>query len=513
MLQIRYHRAIKSQEEKAMKNLAILAVLFGLFLASCSSTYDASAPYDEVYSAGSKPAKGTAVTTTTTTTTTTVQSQPVESTTAYEGDYYSPEYETGEFDSEGYYDYEYSSRMKRFHEDNPGFDYYDSYYTDNYYYNNDPYSMGSDIYGGCGCCGSGLSLSFGFGYGWGGYYGYGYPYYSPFYGYYNPYYSWPYYGWGYPYYGYGYGSYWNGYWDGYYDGYYGGGYYPYPDPYPGSGSYYGPRGSRTGSSDGSNSAGQAVRGDTRSGGTPGDVKALEQGVTGGQLVRETPAVTPVTSGTATKDAGSYQATEQKAVVPAGGTASKTTTEPKYTKPAEQTRTTGNPVVGGTNTRTAEGTTMSPSRRVQPEMRYEKPKDYTAPSARTTPSKQEYISPGTRERSYPAQEGGENTRKVYSTTPERKTYSNDSPSQNYSAPVRSNTRNSYSSPSTSGTRSYSTPSRSGSSSSVGSGGGATRSSGGGSYSGGGSGGGASRSSGGSSSGGSHSSGGGSSRGGR
>jgi hypothetical protein len=159
------------------------------------------------------------------------------------------------------------------------------------------------------------------------------------------------------------------------------------------------------------------------------------------------------------------------------------------------------------------TTMSASRKVQPDMIYEKPKTYMSPAARTTPSKQEYISPGTRDsRGLSGQETDDNTRKIYTTTPERKTnvsggnstresgsntrYSA-TPSQKYSAPDRPSSRNTYSAPSSSGTRSYSAPS-SGSS-----GGGATRSGGGGSSSSGGS----------SSGGGSHSSGGGSSRGGR
>ena len=97
MIYISRHKVIKSQEEKTMKTLAILTVIFSIFLASCSSTYDASAPYDEVYSPASQPAREVVVAKDVT-----VQSQPVESTTAYEGDYYAPEYEEGEFDSVEY---------------------------------------------------------------------------------------------------------------------------------------------------------------------------------------------------------------------------------------------------------------------------------------------------------------------------------------------------------------------------------------------------------------------------
>ena len=103
-----------------MRTLANFTVIFSLFLASCSSTYDASAPYDEVYASAESLLKGVV------SKDVTVHSQPVESTTAYEGDYYSPEYAEGEFDSEEYYDYEYASKIKRFNDDNPGFDYYDT---------------------------------------------------------------------------------------------------------------------------------------------------------------------------------------------------------------------------------------------------------------------------------------------------------------------------------------------------------------------------------------------------
>ena len=45
------------------------------------------------------------------------------------------------------YDYEYSSRVRRFHNSAPGFSYYSNYYVDNYWYcNNDPYYYGSSIY-------------------------------------------------------------------------------------------------------------------------------------------------------------------------------------------------------------------------------------------------------------------------------------------------------------------------------------------------------------------------------
>lgn len=469
MKNINLNRVIKSMEEKVMRTLGFI-VIVSLFLASCSSTYDASVPYDEVYASGSTPAKAT-------TESVTVRSQAVESTTAVEGEYYSPEYEEGEFDSEGYYDYEYSSRIKRFQDDNPGFDYYSNYYTDNYYYTNDPYYIGSDIYSGCGCC-SGVSLSFGFGYGWGyPYYGYYYPwYYDPWY---YPYYG---YGWGYGYPGYWGGSYWAGYYDGYWDGYYWGGGGYYPEPYPGGGYYYGHRNSRGGSSNGSNTSGSTPR-DQRYGNdeaqlmsqsargvrTDGNVQSVNGSSTTapGQTINKETVLN--TSARADRDPA-------KPVSPSGSTATKTDVlgnQPAYNKPAEASART--PRTADETVNMGQNTSMSESRRVQPEMKYEKPKTYTSPSYRTTPSNQEYSSPASRE-SRPVSSGTEGTtRKVYSTTPERKVVNEGTrptqesgsnkmnaltPSQKYTSPSRSSER-SYSSPSNSGSRSYSSPSSSGS----------------------------------------------------
>jgi hypothetical protein len=111
-----------------------------------------------------------------------------------------------------YYDYEYSSRLRRYYTPAYGYGYYDPFYTNMYWYDYNPYSWGVSIY---------------LGYNW---WAPSYYYYSPFCygGFYNPWYS--------PYGGY-YGAY------GYYPGAYG-----YYNPYyynsydgTGSGYYYGPR--------------------------------------------------------------------------------------------------------------------------------------------------------------------------------------------------------------------------------------------------------------------------------
>jgi len=78
------------------------------------------------------------------------------------------------YSSDNYYDFTYSSRIRRFH--NPtmyNYGYYSGFYTDYYWYNPDPFYWGSSIYS-------------------------GYNWYSPYYNYYSPfyydYYSWNHYG-------------------------------------------------------------------------------------------------------------------------------------------------------------------------------------------------------------------------------------------------------------------------------------------------------------------------------
>ncbi len=121
-------------------------------------------------------------------------------------------------------DYYYSSALRRFSDTYYGWDYYDPYYTDLYWYTGSPFSWG---------------ISMGWGYpGWGMRFSYGYPYYRPYYGYYG-YYD-PFYSWGYGYYPGYWGGYWGGYpyywggsyWAGYNHGFYNGYYY-------GGGDYYG----------------------------------------------------------------------------------------------------------------------------------------------------------------------------------------------------------------------------------------------------------------------------------
>ena len=136
------------------------------------------------------------------------------------------------YDTDDYYDYGYSSRLRRFHNPCRFSSYYDDYYTNMYWYNYDPFYFGTSIYTGYNWWGPsysfynpyyynnwGWNFGFGIGYGW-SYFGIGY------------------YGWNSPYYWggyYGYGSYGNGYNDGYNDGYWA------SNNNSSTSSYFGPR--------------------------------------------------------------------------------------------------------------------------------------------------------------------------------------------------------------------------------------------------------------------------------
>lgn len=145
------------------------------------------------------------------------------------------------FDYDDYYDYEYAARLRRFHNPTPGAGYYDNYYTNSYYYNQNPYYYGTSLYNSYSfwgpsayaynyCPSSYFYYNSGWAWGTGMYYGN--PYGSPYgYGYYDP---WMNQGWGYnPYYSYYpgwnsggwygpmtpvYAGYWGGPWMGYGNG-------------------------------------------------------------------------------------------------------------------------------------------------------------------------------------------------------------------------------------------------------------------------------------------------------
>ena len=156
------------------------------------------------------------------------------------------------YDTDDYYDYAYTSQIRRFNHP-VGWSYYDPYYTNLYWYDYNPYSWGVSLYttyswwtpGFYGPC-----ASIGFNYGWNNWYGCTNSFYGGCFGGYGGYYGGYYGGFGGGFYG-GFGGgfggynhgYQNGYWDGYYAGLYNGSFNPYYynsyDPYS---YYYGPRG-------------------------------------------------------------------------------------------------------------------------------------------------------------------------------------------------------------------------------------------------------------------------------
>jgi len=254
-----YHLS-KSTEGSTMKTFASLTALLALFLSACTTTYQAPVYDDVYYSPKDKPAvvvkeqasaqqegKYTRVTITSETETpqnTVVEEQVYDNNPVVEdgGQYVDPNattYETNNYYSgysdDDYYDYQYSSRLRRFHNPYQFDNYYHDYYTNNYWYSYDPYYYGSSIYLSYNWLYPSYSM---FHFGWDpwywsgpGYMGWGYNSW-----WYNSYY-YPYFGWG--------GGYWNGYYQGYWDGYYAGCWDNYFNSYDPNSYYNGPREPRT----------------------------------------------------------------------------------------------------------------------------------------------------------------------------------------------------------------------------------------------------------------------------
>jgi len=143
------------------------------------------------------------------------------------------------YDPDDYYDYAYTSRLRRFYHPY-GWGYYDSYYTNMYWYDYNPVSWGISIYSGYNWWApswyyySPFTWGFNISFGWPHYSGWGFqpywywnsPYYSPYYSYWNGYNQ----------------GYWNGYWNGYYSSLYGSPYYYNSFDYNSFNNYYyGPR--------------------------------------------------------------------------------------------------------------------------------------------------------------------------------------------------------------------------------------------------------------------------------
>jgi hypothetical protein len=174
-----------------------------------------------------------------------------------------PYYKDREFSYDDYYDYEYATRVKRFNNNIYGLSYYDNYYTNSYWYSQNPYNYGISVYNGYSWWGPSYnsysynpSVNFYSTWGWNSVPGYGYNGYNPYMagymqgynnGFTNGYYG-NYYGYGNPYgspFGYGYGNY--SYMNPYGYGFGNGNNWGYYNSYDGnSGFYYGFRSSNGG---------------------------------------------------------------------------------------------------------------------------------------------------------------------------------------------------------------------------------------------------------------------------
>ena len=98
-----------------------------------------------------------------------------------------PYYQDREFKYDDYYDYEYATRLKRFNSPINGISYYDNYYTNSYWYNQNPYNYGVSVYNGYSWWGSSYNLysynpsvNFYSNFGWGCSNGFAYNGYNPY---------------------------------------------------------------------------------------------------------------------------------------------------------------------------------------------------------------------------------------------------------------------------------------------------------------------------------------------
>ena len=95
----------------------------------------------------------------------------------------SPTYTLSSYNDDDYYDYYYTSRLRRFHTGiNYGWSYYDPWYTNTYWYDYNPYSWGYSIYLGYNWWWPSCYVRpyyYGYDY-WGFNYGWGWGYYDPF---------------------------------------------------------------------------------------------------------------------------------------------------------------------------------------------------------------------------------------------------------------------------------------------------------------------------------------------
>lgn len=122
-----------------MKSLSILLIII-FSLSSCITIETTSSGFkDEIYYSADKYDE--------------VASQEQESKNSVAEDMQVESYDsdseqdfTDEYSSDDYYDYQYSARLRRFHGPSFGFNYYNNYFTNSFWYSNNPYHCGVSIY-------------------------------------------------------------------------------------------------------------------------------------------------------------------------------------------------------------------------------------------------------------------------------------------------------------------------------------------------------------------------------
>ncbi|MBI9032953.1 MAG: hypothetical protein JEZ03_00640 [Bacteroidales bacterium] len=439
--------------------IGILTVLT-IILSGCSVSYELAGPYDDVYYVpGDKPVKRVVVEQKETVV---INDQPEISEEYYtdqaslDGDtiYYEEEYY--EEDINDNYDYEYSARIRRFHQ--PAYQsYYNDYYTNMYWYEYDPWYWGTSIYLGS---------------------GYWYPtysYYRPSSCYYHGYNSW-YYDYGYHHHGYGWGGgYWNGYHTGYnhgyYDGYYASNYY---NSYDKNSNYYGRRegskwnttGTRRGDVNNGNSGRSTVNRRTES----SFGERYEAAIASGRVKETERKRTEVRPGESSR----YQASQSVRSSTSGTRASQGDNgATRVTN--DSRRQTSQYQTGDVNSRRVEQSQVK--RTDRPSGRYErseqtgtqKPKAYRNPNYAKPKSSNEYSRPSNRrDVNKQSRQNNSGVKRSTTTPSNRRTYKapaqQNRNSNSYSSPKRSSGNKGYTpSRSSSGSNNSYTPSRSSSSS--------------------------------------------------
>jgi hypothetical protein len=256
-------RLFNLNKTNRMKNFQAIFLLIAvaMFLSACSSTQQASrTSYDDVYVTSVPKQPAPEVKQPTAQPSDYTPAKPAEQPSRFEyteketsssstrTDKEGNTYITNNYyyDPDDYYDYAYTARLRRFYRPYYGWGYFDSYYTNLYWYDYDPASWGVSIYMGYNWWPPAyyyyhpFAWSFRISFGWPVYNCWGQPYWY----WYHPY--WPYY---YsPYLSGYYHGYYHGYWTGYYHGLYHNPYYYNSYDYNSYNNYfyYGPRRSALG---------------------------------------------------------------------------------------------------------------------------------------------------------------------------------------------------------------------------------------------------------------------------